>query len=967
MRNKRRLCGLLLCAAMLAGCLPSGIAFAAENDGVPQLSGIQTAYGYAQYESDHADAIPADADQCLDADEAVTALGDGAARTTAPESGEAAIAFESEKSWAEWTVEISEAGLYDIALTYQALPGRNRDIELSLTIDGQALFAQMEKFTLPRIWRDKTAILQDNRGNDIRPQKEEVFTSQRLALRDADGMYDGDFSFYLAPGTHTLRVTAEGEPFLLRGIRLYGKQPLPAYDEALGQAIESHGDTRAQDVPRITISAEITHLTSSPVLYPVADRSGPLTETRGGKNDVSKNRLNTVGGNNWRFSGQWISWTFDVPQDGFYKLFFRARQNFSRGMLSSREVRIDGQVPFAELACVEFPYDVDFQMITPGRETEAGFEPYLIWLEAGEHELALEVIPGRIAGLLRTTEQTVLELNQIYRKIIMITGTNPDLYQDYYLERKIPGLLETFADISARLKAQVENLEALTGVTGSEASLLEEVYIQLDSMIKKPDTIPARLDRLKDNIGSLGTWILQLKEQPLELDYIALAAADAPVESATAGVGENLAFGTAAVGMSFFEDYNAVGNVYDDGQALDIWISQQDLATTGSSSGRDQALIIKQLIDDSFTVETGIAVNLNLVDSSQTLVQAVMGGMGPDVALTLPESTPVNLAMRGALYDLSAFDDYDAVIERFYPSALVAYRYEGGVYALPETQTFNMLFYRTDIFEELGLAPPDTWDDFYRVMKVLQKSNLQVGVPEQQNIFEMFLFQHGGRFYAEDLRSTGFDQPEALAAFSEWTGLYTNHGLPLSFDFYNRFRTGEMPMGITSYSFYNTLAVAAPELRNLWRMAPVPGIQQADGSINRMESCYGTAAIILNTARDPEAAWAFLKWWTSAEVQARYGLELEYLIGPAARYNTANKEAFETLPWKTDERESLKAQWEQVWDVEQLPGNYYTDRNIQFAFRRIVYYYENERETLFEYNKEINKEIIRKREEFGLE
>ncbi len=921
---------------------------------------------YSAYEASHPQAQPAGEDLWLAAQDAVDT--ENTVMNAAPLEGvTGTLSFVGEKSRADWQVDIPEEGLYAISLSYLALPGRSRDIEFSLAIDGEQPFAEMGRFTLSRAWQDAGPITQDNRGNDVRPQKVEVSLWQTTALRDADGMQEGNFAFYFTAGTHTLSIAALGEPFALAGIRLYGEAPLPSYEEALAEAVAAHPDALSAAVPEIRISAELSHRTSSPVLSPIADRSSPATETRGQANDLSKNRLNAMGGANWKFSGQWISWTFEVAEAGFYRLTFKARQNFSRGMPSTRQVRIDDQTPFEELSCIAFPYKADWQMITPGRTTEQGFAPYLVYLTEGAHEIALEVVPGPAAPSLRTAQETVLSLSHLYRKIIMITGTSPDPYQDYYLEKKVPGLLETFADISGQLKAQVQALEDLTGVRGSEASLLEEVALQLDSMTQKPDTIPARLERLKDNIGSLGAWILQRKEQPLELDYILFTAEDASLPAADAGFLQSTAFGVGAVALSFFEDYNAVGNVYEDREALTVWISQQDLATTGSSSGRDQALIIKQLIDDSFTVQTGIPVNLTLVDSAQTLVQAVMGGKSPDVALTLPESTPVNLAMRGGLYDLSTLPAYAQVADRFYPSALVAYEYEGGVYALPETQTFNMLFYRTDIFEELGLAPPDTWADFYRVMKVLQKTNLQVGVPEQQNIFEMFLFQQGGKFYTDDLRATGFDQPEALAAFTEWTGLYKNQGLPISFDFYNRFRTGEMPMGITSYAFYNTLAVAAPELRGLWRMVPVPGTAGEDGSISRQESCYGTAAVMLKSAKDPDAAWEFLTWWTSAEVQARYGLELEYLIGPAARYNTANKEAFESLPWNADERGNLTRQWEAVWDVPQLPGNYNTDRNIQFAFRRVVYYYENERETLFEYNKEINKEITRKRQEFGLE
>ncbi len=926
-------------------------------------SGAQA--GYDQYLQAHSAALPAAADILLPAADCRDR--ERCSLEEAWQGRTGVLLFQEGSAWAQWRIDVPQGGLYAIELAYFPLEGHSRDMEAAFTLDGATPYAELGKCVLPRIWRDSGAIVRDNRGNDVRSQKEEAAAWRTYSLKDADGMYNGLLQVYLPAGTHVLRLTAGDEPFAVSGLRLYGVRELPGYDGVMAAWMAENGELRGREVPPVTISAEVSFETSSPVLYPISDRGDPNTESRGEANSASKVRLNTIGGIHWKFAGQWISWRFSVSQPGFYKLALKARQNFTRGMLSSRRLLVDGKTPFQELECLEFPYSVNWQTVVPGRQGARGFEPYLVYLEAGEHELAIEAVPGRAADLLRTTRQTVLELNTLYRKIIMVTGTNPDPYQDYYLERKVPGLLEGFSDLSARLRAQVAHLEALTGVQGSEASLLTEIAIQLESMIRKPDTIPARLDNLRGNISSLGTWILSLKEQPLELDAITLLGEGAAVPAAGAALFSRLYFGLAGVAQSFFQDYSSVGNVYEEREALNIWISQADISASGSSSGRDQAQVIKRLIDDSFTADTGIPVNLNLVDSSQTLQQAVMGHKGPDVALTLPEATPINLAMRGALADISQFPDFQEVAERFYASALVPYRYQNGVYALPETQVFNMLFYRTDIFAELGLEPPDTWEEFYQVMKTLQKNNLQVGIPESQEIFEMFLFQKGGQFYKDGLRSTAFDQPQALEAFTEWTGLYKNHGLPLSFDFYNRFRTGEMPAGITGCSFYNTLSVAAPELRGLWRMVPVPGTPAPDGSLNRMESSYGTAAVILSDAKRREDAWTFLKWWTSAEVQARYGLELEYLIGAAARYNTANRDAFTSLPWSADERESLERQWEQVWDVPQLPGNYFTNRNLQFAFRRVVYYYENERETLFRYNEEINQEILRKREEFGLE
>ena len=119
--------------------------------------------------------------------------------------------------------------------------------------------------------------------------------------------------------------------------------------------------------------------------------------------------------------------------------------------------------------------------------------------------------------------------------------------------------------------------------------------------------------------------------------------------------------------------------------------------------GRDQAMILNSLIQDSFVPETGIGVQLEIVNA--TLVKGILSGNSPDCALQMARAEPVNLGMRHALYDLTQFDDFNSVLERFQPGAEEPYRYSDACYALPDTQTFFSMFYRSDVFEELGLTP----------------------------------------------------------------------------------------------------------------------------------------------------------------------------------------------------------------------------------------------------------------------
>ena len=88
--------------------------------------------------------------------------------------------------------------------------------------------------------------------------------------------------------------------------------------------------------------------------------------------------------------------------------------------------------------------------------------------------------------------------------------------------------------------------------------------------------------------------------------------------------------------------------------------------------GRDQAMILNSLIQDSFVPETGIGVQLEIVNA--TLVKGILSGNSPDCALQMARAEPVNLGMRHALYDLTQFDDFNSVLERFQPGAEEPYR-----------------------------------------------------------------------------------------------------------------------------------------------------------------------------------------------------------------------------------------------------------------------------------------------------
>ena len=711
------------------------------------------------------------------------------------------------------------------------------------------------------------------------------------------------------------------------------------------------------------IEAEDALYTTSPTLYPLNDRTSPLSSPT----SPSMIRLNTIGGNNWGVTGDQITWQFQVPETGFYQISMRVKQKQASGMNAGRNIYLDGVIPFQELESYAFKHDNNWRLQTLGTQDE----PFWFYLDAGNHTLSMEVSLGQYGPLIAQIQSSIDELNRLYREILVYTGPEPDQYRDYQLTERIDNLV-------GRLQTERNNLtdvrQALIDISGSKSEktgILDTILIQLDDFIDKPREIHRNLSNYNANVSALGTLIILLNAHPLEIDYIIVHGEDAALPRSRANVLEKAWFNFRAFFATFTTDYSSIGSTTTtEGEAIEVWLS----------IGKDQANVLRKLIDESFTPSTGIKVDLKLVNGA-VLLPATLSGVGPDVAMGQGHSVPVNYAMRNAAYDLTNFSDYISISERFMDSAIVPYRYESGVYALPEQQIFLMLFYRTDIFQDLGLTPPETWDDVIALIPDLQKHNLEFFLPVPQTqgsvielppnpIFSTMFYQNDGEFYLNEGRESGFNEGLGPMVFERWTQFYTDYSFPVEANFVNRFRSGQMPIGITYYNTYNTLSVFAPEIRGKWNFIAVPGTEIDDGfgnkEIRRETVSTGTGIMILNQSDKKEDAWEYLKWWTSTEIQVQYGREMEGILGAAARYPTANVDALSQLPWKVAEYQKLYEQWQWVRGIPEVPGGYMTGRHLDNAFRLVYEEASNPRETIYDYVQIINAELLKKRREFGL-
>lgn len=879
-----------------------------------------------------------------------------------------------EQGYVEWTVDVPEAGFYNIQLLYYPAPGRGTAIEREIRINGEILFSGAELLVFHRIFGDEGPFLKDRGGNEIRPRQVEKPMWQSVYLSDSLGYAREPYRFYLKQGKNTIRLISRTEPMVIGEIRITQAPRPQAYSQV--QARYEELGYRPTSGHMIFVQGEHAVRRSSPSLFAIFDQGDPTTEPY----HPAEIRLNSIGGHRWQVLGDWIEWEFEVPEDGLYEIAIKAKQNLNRGTFSNRRVWIDGRLPFAELEAIPFNYSSRYQMKRLGVDTHD--EPFLFYLTKGKHTIRLEAVLGDLAALVERSEEVLYELNSIYRSIIMITSATPDPMRSYQLEIRVPNLLNRLAQQSAIVKEMAEELRRITGERGGHTATLIDLARMLDRMVDRPDSIPNLLREYRDGIGNLGTWIINTRQQPLQIDYLVIASPGQDLPMARPTFFQTVMHEIRAFITSFFHDYTGILDIVDESEALDPSRSagreDDDALKVWIGIGRDQAQILKQMIEDTFTPETGIRVKLELVNQmQQLLVPATIAGTQPDVAIGVAD---MDLAFRGAVVDLATFPDFPEVAKRFKKSALLPFTFRTHVFALPEIQSFPMLFYRADILADLGLSVPETWDDLFAILPELQNNHLEFGIWPSIYTYLQFLYQKGVSLYKEDGVAVNLDSEAAIQTFIEMTNLYSQSGLPLEYNFINRFRMGEMPLAISNYGDYNTLSVFAPELRGQWGMAPIPGIRQPDGTINRtvpvahnvligteLTPQGTTGSIIMAKSKKQQEAWEFLKWWTRTDTQVRFGREMEALMGAAARYATANVEAMQQLPWRVEEREALNLQWDWVEGIPPVIGAYYVTRQFDWLFRAVVLQNEPARESVLDYTREINRELTRKRAELGYE
>lgn len=957
LRSWRRILALGLAAGMAATAIPLQLMAAQETVQESQTTGsvtegyaserIDNGYakisaGYALPEYTGGDIEYPIKDICTSTDAVFT---DDYGYTSAVQIGE--------RGSIELELNVVADGIYYMCFDYLADSDTILPVEAQFMIDGDFPFYEMRQQVLESQWSTPQQKSYDSYGNEVVGIPDKVYEWQNKYIMDSTYRYSGPLGIELTKGRHTVTVTLKEGTLLLGNFKLTAKPQVEAYTGSEKAAGDGFIEIQAEDFTYRNASSIHATCEYDPNLYPY---------------QAGNRIMNTVDSTSFSEGGQQISYQFTVEKEGNYYLAFHYSQSDKSDFPVFMNIRIDGELPNTEFENCAFAYKKDYTLYTL---LDSEGNKISVPLGAGQHTISMQISMEPLRNALETIEQIMGKVNDLSLEVTKVAGTNKDKYRDFSLESYIPGIGDTLIQWADELAAVMEeartyNPDKKKIAAFSSISIAEN---QLRSLAKKPDELIYRIDELATSTSSvnqhLANLIDSLNGNDFSLDSIYLYQEDAAKQLPRhKNVFVKAGLGIVRFCTSFGKQAYSSSNTNPEHLQVSVNRSRQHLE------------IMQQMITEEFTPQTGIEVDLSLMPDQTKLVLANASGDSPDVATGVNYSIPFELGIRGALKDLTQFDDFAEVAGRYTEGLLMPYVIDDSVYAIPETMNFQVLFYRKDILDKLGLEVPDTLEDVEAMLPDLQMRGLNFYYPTARTVgMKTFLdttpiiFQSGGRLYDTYVEDVTITSEEVVEGFTTLTNLFTIYNLPKDVpNFYQHFRNGDYPIGISDFGTYNLISNAAPEIDGSWGVALIPGVKDENGEVMRYSSAGAESTFLFNsTPEREEQAWEFVKWWSSAQVQAEFGQRLQITYGDEYYWNTANCEAFAQLPWDSDDKEVISEQLTWTMEAPRALASYMVERELSDAYNLVVLGAKsaNVREALDDAQKNIKRETLRKLEEFG--
>lgn len=858
------------------------------------------------------------------------------------------------------------------------------DPEFSLTLNGERPFYEANRVVVENLWvQAEDYIAYDKYGHEIVVSPEKSVVWQTRGIMDPSYRYSEPLQLQLEEGENVIELTMQEGDLWIGDITLTSKSETTSYPASNSGKVEKVTEDA------IVIDAEYPTVRNDSSIRAGAEYDCNLTPY-----DTVKKKLNLLDGASYVDAGQMVTYEFEVEKAGYYYIGFKYRQEDKKDFpvfidISFDEYNGDGTLTtdgsaqvYNELLSYAFEYTSGWETMTL---QDANEDNMAIYLTAGTHTVTMVLSDDKMRESLETIDRLMSEINDLSLQITKVAGSSTDKYRDIDITAYIDDIEGTMAGWIKDMQGVYDTLSTYSDAKNCGAlSSLKTAITQLTDLAEKPSKIPYRKDELSSSSSSvnqyLANFITDIQGSNISFDslYVYQDSKQLPKnKNVFVSVWESIKRFFA----SFTDQSYSVDNIEE--THLQVWVNRS----------RQYVEILQQMISSTFTPETGIEVDVCIMPDAQKLILSNAAGEAPDVALGVDYALPYDLAIRGVLADLTQFDGWEETLGLtatglLTPSTIYDDETESfGIYSMPETFYFWVLYYRTDIMDKLGLEVPDTMSDVMDLIPELKNRGLDFYYPTAGTTGQRSLgmtsplfFQYGGALYEEN-GTSALNSDTSVSAFETLTELFTIYDIPQECtSFYQHFRNGDIPIGIADYFMYNMLINAAPEIENFWEISLVPGIKdEYTGIVDRSIAGGAQSDIIFASDEDSEtkisltdgstmsreeASWEFLSWWMSTDVQVDYGSTLQQTYGQEYIWNTANLEAFEQLPWDSTDKKVILEAAEWINETARIPGSYMLERELSNAYISVVGG-ETLRTTLDSAVKTIDRETERKMEEFG--
>lgn len=855
-----------------------------------------------------------------------------------------------------------EDGQYEIWLSYVNTTSSTLPTEMTITIDGQVLCAEMQRVKLNSIWVDDGVFPVDRYGNEIATTPWQAEGVLQAGVSDSTYRTAEPMLFELTAGSHVIGFAIQDGGMDLSAVTL--KAPVVVPEVQQGNAA---GDAL------IVIEAEQIAARNESSIRGAGEFNARLSPYA---NDYRK--VNFLDGASFDEAGDMVTWNFTVEQNGWYNLGAYYRQSARADFPTYVDVYVDGVIPHQGAQHVAFDYTTAFTRM----QAMAGEKPLTLYLEKGEHTLSFCINSAHLTPVYETIDVLLEEINDLSNDVkSLMGGATADAYRTYNMLKNFPDLVERLNGWAQMCEDSVEYAKQFSSMdSGAAFSSMTLSADQLRRLAEEPEDLPRRMSEFSTGSNSAARMLAQqltdmaINDLSIDQIYLYQDSAKLPVK---ANWLENAWAGVERFFTSFVkEDYSA--GAANETTWVDDSGKEQPVIQVWMGRSRQYVETLQNMIDTQFTPETGIKVNLSLMPDANKLVLANAAGTAPDVVLSLQYVVPSYLNIRGALYDLTKFEDFGQVAQRFSSGLFIPYILKDGVYAMPETVNFWVMFYRKDILESLQIEVPNSMDEVKLILPELQRRSMNFYFPTAGMVgMKVFpgtlplILQAGGSIYADQIGDTTLDSEISLKGFREMTELFTVYNMPTdvpSPGFYQQFRDGTLPIGVADLATYNLLLNAAPELDGLWDIALFPGLTNEIGEVERWTTGGAETMAIMSAAEDHDRldeSWTFLKWWSSEEIQSQFGNLLQSTYGSEYIWPTANMNAFSELPLRSAHKQVIIEQMEWMTEAPWVLGTYMLERELSNAFISVTADGVEARRAMDTAVKRINRETYRKLEEFG--